>query len=84
MRWFAGPYHSAAMSFADVRTKTGSLGSVFPALRVREQEIAENLNTCDRTELFRIHEIGVERGCVAFAEKSHQIFVTLDEIVGEC
>src|SRR6185437_5413448 len=32
-----------------------------PALRVRNEKIAEDLDACDRFQLFRIDEIGIER-----------------------
>src|SRR5262249_5436409 len=55
--------------------------SEVPALRVGDEEISENLNTCDRLEFFRINKISIERERVGFAEQLNQAAVFLDQIV---
>ena len=63
-------YHTTSVGISEV-----------PALGVRDQEISENLNTCDRLEFFRINKISVERERVGFAEQLNQAAVFLDQIV---
>src|SRR3974377_523284 len=52
-----------------------------PALRVRDQEIAEDLDARDRLQLFRIDEVGIEREGIDVAKQLHETTVLLDEIV---
>src|SRR3974377_1107500 len=52
-----------------------------PALRVRDQEIAEDLDARDRLQLFRIDEVGIEREGIDVAKQLHENAVLLDEIV---
>ena len=52
-----------------------------PALRVGDQEIAEDLDTRHRFEFFRIDEVGVERERVGVAEQLHQPAVLLHQII---
>src|SRR5215471_3602877 len=63
-------YHTTSVGISEV-----------PALGVRDQEISENLNTCDRLEFFRINKISVERERFGFAEQLNQAAVFLDQIV---
>src|SRR6516164_985496 len=54
-----------------------------PALRLRDQKVAEHLHARDRLEFFRIDEIGIERDRrVGLAEQLHQSAVLLDQISG--
>ncbi len=55
--------------------------SEMPALRLRDQEIAEHLHACDRLELLGIDEESVERDRVGLAEQLHQSAVLLDQII---
>src|SRR5512139_2068474 len=52
-----------------------------PALRVRHQKVAENLDARDRLEFLGIDKIGIHRERVGFAEKLDQAAVFLDQIV---
>src|SRR5215510_14255648 len=53
-----------------------------PALRLRDQKVAEHLHARDRLELFWVYEIGIERDRrVRLAEQLHQSAVLLDQII---
>src|SRR3954470_23982891 len=54
-----------------------------PALRFAHDKVTEHLNACDRFELLRIHEVGVELDRIGLAEQLHKPAVFLDEIVGQ-
>src|SRR6187397_2259882 len=55
--------------------------SEIPALRLRDQEVAEYLHARDRFQLFRIDEIGVEHDALRFREQLHQSVIFLDQII---
>src|SRR6185295_19837091 len=52
-----------------------------PALCVVNEEVAENLDACNRLEFLGVDEISVHRERVRLAEKLHQAAVFLDQIV---
>ena len=55
--------------------------SEIPALRIRDEKVAESLYAGDRFEFFRVDEIGVERDGVGLAEQLHETAVLLDQII---
>src|ERR1700722_15915944 len=60
---------------------TNPRGSITPALRLADEEVAEGLHAGDRLELLRVNEIGIEREGFLFAEQLHQPAVFLDDVI---
>src|SRR5262249_33374876 len=52
-----------------------------PTLCVGDEEVAENLDACDRFEFLGIDEIGVHRERIRLAEKLHKAAVLFHEVV---
>src|SRR5271168_351356 len=60
---------------------TNPRGSITPALRLADEEVAEGLHAGDRLELLRVDEIGVERDGFLLAEQLHQPAILLDDVI---